>query len=338
MLRGGPCDMVLVLSAAIVAAQIASAPIIGFGFGVGYTLGARTGYEIIFELLKAGKREEAEKMLLDVRTFAKNTGTSAATEFGLSRYINDLNEAGQTPTSTEITTTIQSEEGRPPAVNEVRAAQEAQIIDQIGNFFSALTTKVTELDVSNALPNVPTASGFGTGSPTIPLTAEETEFNVNPASLNERIDLAISEGKTSITIDGLTYDLGNPIIKSSNFSKTNKVTVPLETVTAKEEPNVTSRDTWLLNATDLFHDYKHALNQEAVARANVKGVGPTSKGYNTAADSRRQNEKLRAAISKTESERQEYVAFIVKGKRDLTNKLIRDVANQLYVSRPRTTN
>ncbi len=89
----------VVLSAAIVAAQMAAAPLIGFGFGLGYTLGSRTGYEIVFDLLRKGKVSEAKKLLSNVQNFAKQTGTESATAFGLSNFINDINSA--TPSNTQ---------------------------------------------------------------------------------------------------------------------------------------------------------------------------------------------------------------------------------------------
>lgn len=194
----------VVLSAAIVAGQIAAAPIIGFGFGVGYTLGARTGYEIVFELLKAGKKAEAEKLLFSVREFARDTGTSAATEFGLTRYFNDINTASQS-------IPIENAQQRGVQPGETDAAVQNQIITGVGTgveqLLASITTAITNTNFSSAFPSSQFAGATTSGSTTVPLTAVGSQFTTTTTTLQEKIDQARKLGMPSVTIDGLTYNL-----------------------------------------------------------------------------------------------------------------------------------
>ncbi len=144
----------VVLSAAIVAAQMAAAPLIGFGFGLGYTLGSRTGYEIVFDLLKQGKVQEAKNLLKNVQNFAKSTGTESATAFGLSKYVEDINSATPSQAAT-ISEGLQTQYiGGQPLIIDPQQQTLTSIVNENANIADEGTVNLTRTGLS------PQVAGF----------------------------------------------------------------------------------------------------------------------------------------------------------------------------------
>ncbi len=78
--------MVLTVAPAVLAAQIAAAPLMGFLFGTAYTIGSRFGYEVAYPALTKGGQKQVESEINKMRPTFTALGGLAALDFGIDKY------------------------------------------------------------------------------------------------------------------------------------------------------------------------------------------------------------------------------------------------------------